>query len=568
MHLCFISFTNIISSKITKHQRITSIFQAIKFVEPISLDTHLITLSTHLNQTDSINKSPETMQLFCFSPESYLILIISFLFLYLYFHFYTTSKNHIKYGFKIYPLLGALPEFILNRHRFLEWTTQVLRNCPTNTAVFVRPGKIHGIITANPENIQHILKTKFENYPKGERFINLLQDFLGRGIFNSDGDLWKLQRKTASYEFNTKSLRNFIVQNVTVETETRLIPILSKATEKNEIIDLQDVLERFAFDNVCKLAFNVDPGCLGGNGTTGAAAFMAAFEDAALLSSGRFMTLFPFLWKMKKIFNVGSEWRLKESITTVHEFADEIIRSRMEAKESPTKGEDLLSRFIGTEEASPEFLRDIVISFILAGRDTTSSALSWFFWILSSRNDVKEKIIEEIETIRLKSGCATTMFGYEELKEMHYLHAAITEAMRLYPPVPVDTKACLNDDVLPDGTRIMKGWFISYHTYAMGRMESVWGKDCNEFKPERWLENDKDGASVCRSESPFRFPVFHAGPRMCLGKEMAYIQMKSIAASVMERFEIVALEKDTCPEHVLSLTLRMKNGLPVNVSLR
>ncbi|CAK8542990.1 unnamed protein product [Lathyrus sativus] len=505
------------------------------------------------------------MELF-FSLQSFFIPILSVLFLYLYFRFFTISN---KPGFKTYPLVGALPSFILNRHRFLQWTTQILRDCPTNTAVFIRPGRIHGIITANPENIQHILKTKFENYPKGERFISLLQDFLGRGIFNSDGDLWKLQRKTASYEFNTKSLRNFIVENVTVETQTRLIPILSKATEKNEVLDLQDLLECFAFDNVCKLAFNVDPGCLGGDGTTGNASFMRAFEDAAVLSSGRFMSLFPSSWKVKKILNTGTERRLKQSIAAVHEFADEIIRSRMEAKEGPTKGEDLLSRFISTEEASPEFLRDIVISFILAGRDTTSSALSWFFWILSSRTDVKEKIIKEIETVRSRSESKTASFGYEELKEMQYLHAAITEAMRLYPPVPVDTKACLNDDVLPDGTRIPKGWFISYHTYAMGRMESVWGEDCNEFKPERWLENENgDGDYVCRSESPFRFPVFHAGPRMCLGKEMAYIQMKSIAASVMERFEVVAVDKDKCPEHVLSLTLRMKDGLPVRVRAR
>ncbi|CAI8613745.1 unnamed protein product [Vicia faba] len=505
------------------------------------------------------------MELF-FSLQSFLIPILSFLFFYLYLRFFTISN---KPGFKTYPLLGALPSFISNRHRFLEWTTQVLRDCPTNTAVFIRPGKVHGIITANPENIQHILKTKFENYPKGERFISLLQDFLGTGIFNSDGDLWKLQRKTASYEFNTKSLRNFIMENVTVETQTRLIPILSKSAEKNNVLDLQDLLECFAFDNVCKLAFNVDPGCLGGEGTTGNASFMRAFEDAALLSSGRFMSLFPSLWKVKKILNVGTERRLKQSITTVHEFADEIIRSRMEAKEGPSKGEDLLSRFIGTEEASPEFLRDIVISFILAGRDTTSSALSWFFWILSSRNDVKEKISKEIETVRSRSDDKVASFGYEELKEMHYLHAAITEAMRLYPPVPVDTKECLGDDVLPDGTRIKKGWFISYHTYAMGRIESVWGKDCNEFKPERWLENEKvDGFGVCRSESPFKFPVFHAGPRMCLGREMAYIQMKSIAASVMERFEVVAVEKENSPQHVLSLTLRMKDGLRVRVRVR
>ncbi|XP_058750706.1 cytochrome P450 CYP94D108-like [Vicia villosa] len=506
------------------------------------------------------------MELF-FSLQSFFISILSLLFFYLSLCFFTLSN---KPGFKTYPLLGALPSFISNRHRFLEWSTQVLRTCPTNTAVFRRPGRIHGVLTANPDNIQHILKTKFENYPKGERFISFLQDFLGTGIFNSDGDLWKLQRKTASYEFNTKSLRNFIVENVTVETQTRLIPILSKAAEKNNILDLQDILECFAFDNVCKLAFNVDPGCLSGDGTSGNASFMRAFEDAAVLSSGRFMSLFPMLWKVQKILNVGAEGRLKQSIATVHKFADEIIRSRMEEKNGSRKGEDLLSRFIATEEASPEFLRDIVISFILAGRDTTSAALSWFFWILSSRIDVKEKIIKEIETVRSRSGDKMAVFGFEELREMQYLHAAITEAMRLYPPVPVDTKACLNDDVLPDGTRMKKGWFISYHTYAMGRMESVWGEDCNEYKPERWLENEKGegGVGVCRSESAFKFPVFHAGPRMCLGKEMAYIQMKSIAASVMERFEVVAVEKEKIPEHVLSLTLRMKNGLPVSVRMR
>lgn len=276
------------------------------------------------------------------------------------------------------------------------------------------------------------------------------------------------------------------------------------------------------------------------------------------------------LWKVQKILNVGAEGRLKQSIATVHKFADEIIRLRMGEKDGSRKGEDLLSRFIATEEASPEFLRDIVISFILAGRDTTSAALSWFFWILSSRIDVKEKIIKEIETVRSRSEDKMAVFGFEELKEMQYLHAAITEVMRLYPPVPVDTKACLNDDVLPDGTRMKKGWFISYHTYAMGRMESVWGEDCNEYKPERWLENEKGegGVGVCRSESAFKFPVFHAGPRMCLGKEMAYIQMKSIAASVMERFEVVAVEKEKIPEHVLSLTLRMKHGLPVSVRER
>ncbi|KAI9093623.1 hypothetical protein K1719_027072 [Acacia pycnantha] len=479
------------------------------------------------------------------------------LFLFLIFLLFEFLRKSPERGFRKYPLLGTLPDFLRHRERFLDWSTEVLRDCPNNTSVFFRPGKVRGIITANPDNVEHMLKTNFPNYPKGERFISLLQDFLGTGIFNSDGELWKVQRKTASYEFSTNSVRNFVIENVTVEIQTRLLPLLSRASDAHRVLDLQDILERFAFDNICKLAFNYDPECLGGEGT-GGTEFMSAFEDAATLSAGRFRYALRGLFKIKRWLNVGSERRLREAIITVHKFADEIIRSRLEARET-NQDPDLLSRFIGTEESSPEFLRDIVISFILAGRDTTSAALSWFFWILSSRPDVRQEIRDELRAIRCRNGKNRgEALGYDELREMNYLQAAISETMRLYPPVPVDSKLCLNDDVLPDGTVIRKDWFISYHTYAMGRTESVWGKDCCEFKPERWIEN-----GVYRGENPFRYPVFHAGPRMCLGKELAYIQMKCIAASVMELFEIEAQNKDKCPQHVLSLTLRMKGGLPV-----
>ncbi|PSS33495.1 Cytochrome P450 94A1 like [Actinidia chinensis var. chinensis] len=487
------------------------------------------------------------------------LFFISLLSLFVY--FVINPKPTPTTGFKIYPLVGSLPQFLKNRHRFLDWTTQVLRDCPSNTAVFRRPGKVHGIITANPSNVEHMLKANFQNYPKGTRFISLLQDFLGRGIFNSDGDLWKVQRKTASYEFNTKSLRNFVMETARTEIQTRLVPILHKSAQTNRVLDIQDVLERFAFDNICKVAFNVDPACLGGDGGE----FMEAFEAAATLSSGRFMYALPFLYKIKKYFNMGSEKKLMKSIATVHEFADQIIKSRLE-EGGERKDEDLLSRFIGTGEISAELLRDIVISFILAGRDTTSSALTWFFWLLSSRPDITEKILDELQIIRARNSKGVgDIYSFDELREMHYLHAAISEAMRLYPPVPVDTKNCREEDVLPDGTFVGKDWFVTYHTYAMGRMETIWGSDCCEFKPDRWIE---DQTGVCRQESPFRFPVFHAGPRMCLGKDMAYIQMKSIAASIMERFEIDVQERDKCPEHLLSLTLRMKGGLPVKVRKR
>ena len=496
-----------------------------------------------------------------FSVETFLFFFL--LSLYLYFNFNTSKKKPIKkQGPKIYPIVGVLPEFLKNRHRFLDWTFEILSYFRTNTVVYWIPGKGHGIITANPSNVEHMLKTNFENYPKGNRFIILLEDFLGHGIFNSDGELWKLQRKTASYEFNTKSLRNFVIENVTVEINTRLLPILIKASE-TQVLDFQDILERFAFDNICKLAFNVDPTCLSvDRTTTSAAEFMRAFEDATMLSSGRFLYALPFLSKVKKFLNIGSERRLRESIKIVHEFADNIIRSRTD--QNIGKEEDLLSCFSLNKENSPEFLRDIVISFILAGRDTTSSALSWFFWLLSSKPNVEQNILKELEKIRVRnSKNIGETYSYDELRDMHYLHAAISEALRLYPPVPVDTKACLNNDIMPDGTFVGKRWEVTYHMYGMARMESIWGKNCFEFLPERWIEN-----GVCKQESPFRFPVFQAGPRICLGKDMAYIQMKSIAASVIERFEMEVESKDKAPEHLLALTLRMKGGLPVRLRKR
>ncbi|KAM7529950.1 hypothetical protein LguiB_033360 [Lonicera macranthoides] len=498
-----------------------------------------------------------------FSIKTFLLpLILLFFSLYIFLKpKHKTTTITIKNGFKMYPILGTIPEFLLNRHRFLDWSTEILSRTPTNTAVFHRPGKIQGLITANPINVEHMLKTNFENYPKGPRFIEILEDFLGGGIFNSDGDLWKVQRKTASYEFNTKSLRNFVIDNVTVEAQTRLIPVLQKAAQSNRVLDLQDVLERFAFDNICKVAFNVDPGCLGGVLTNGGD-FMRAFEEAATLSSARFMYAFPIMFRIKKMFNLGSEKRLQKSVLIVHEFADNIIQSRLQ-EGSNKKDEDLLSRFIG-DNNSAEFLRDIIISFILAGRDTTSSALTWFFWLLSKEPKVKNKILKELKTVRYKIGKKPgENFGFDELREMHYLHAAISESLRLYPPVAIDTKECLEDDVMPDGTFVGKEWFVMYHAYAMGRMENIWGKDWSEFRPDRWI-----GDGGFEPENPFRFPVFHGGPRMCLGKDMAYIQMKSIVASVIERFEIDVQDKNTCPEHVLSLTLRMKNGLPVTVKER
>ncbi|KQK10207.1 cytochrome P450 94B3 [Brachypodium distachyon] len=497
-------------------------------------------------------------------PLLFLLLLPLLYFLYLH---RDPKKQPQANGLKVYPILGTLPHFVKNQDRFLEWSTAVMQSSPVHTMSFKVPGLTGGAITADPACVEHILKTNFGNYPKGELTVSMLEDFLGHGIFNSDGEQWLWQRKAASYEFSKRSLRNFVVDAVRFEVLERLLPLLSRAELDGQTLDVQDVLERFAFDNICRVAFGEDPACLGEE-SMASGEFMSAFNDAQNTIMARFMSPAKWLWRVKRALNMEPERRMRSALAAIHGYADKIVRERRERGEAGlVSRDDFLSRFAAAgEQYSDESLRDVVTNFILAGRDTTSSALTWFFWLLSTRPDVEGKLVREIRAVRAQNahGVGATTFSFDELREMSYLHAAITESMRLYPPVSADTHSCKEDDFLPDGTFVGKGWLMTYCAYAMARLESVWGEDCEEFRPERWL--DEEGAF--RPENPFKYPVFHAGPRMCLGKEMAYIQMKSIMACVLERFSLVYVGGEGHPKLIMSLTLRMGSGLPMQVKSR
>ncbi|KAJ0967766.1 hypothetical protein J5N97_024683 [Dioscorea zingiberensis] len=453
---------------------------------------------------------------------------------------------------------GTLSELMKNGHRILDWTTELLSSSQTGTVT-----TFMGVVTANPSNVEHILKSHFPNYPKGSHSTTILSDFLGAGIFNSDGEHWRLQRKTASLEFTTKSIRSFVSSNVRLETSSRLLPVLHSFARSGQIVDLQDLFDCLAFDNVCQVTFGYDPARLDSSGDPDSVAFSRAFDRATALSVRRFSHPFPFTWKLLRFLNAGYERELKAEVAKVHRFAMQVVRRR---KKDGDLGDDLLSRFIAEADYSDEFLRDIIISFVLAGRDTTSATLTWFFWLIASRPEVKARVLDEIraarEQERERTGTATSeaVLTLDQVRGMDYLHAALSETLRLYPPVPLQTRACAEDDLLPDGTPVKKGSTVMYSAYAMGRSESIWGEDWKEFRPERWLEN-----GVFRPASSFRFPVFHAGPRMCLGKDMAYIQMKAVAAAVMERFELEVVDEEKPREPEFTMILRMKGGLPVRI---
>ncbi|KAK3031665.1 hypothetical protein RJ639_035033 [Escallonia herrerae] len=153
---------------------------------------------------------------------------------------------------------------------------------------------------------------------------------------------------------------------------------------------------------------------------------------------------------------------------------------------------------------------------------------------------------------------------YDDVKDLVYTHASIRESMRLYPPVPNDSKEATSDDVLPDGTFVKKGTRVTYIPT---------GSDWAEFRPERWLERDaaaeEDGRWGFLGRDAYTYPVFQAGPRICLGKEMAFLQMKRLVAGVLRRYRVVpALEDGVEPVLTANLTSKMKGGFPVRIEER
>ncbi|KAM7502278.1 hypothetical protein LguiB_001182 [Lonicera macranthoides] len=438
-----------------------------------------------------------------------------------------------------------------------DWYTHLLEKSPTGT---IHIHVLGNIITANPQNVEHMIKTKFDNYPKGKKFSAILGDLLGRGIFNVDGDSWKFQRKMASLELGSVSIRSYAFEIVKSEIKSRLVPLLLSVksdsdSTKSTILDLQDVFRRFSFDSICKFSFGVDPGCLKLSLPTSDLA--VSFDLASKLSAQRAMTASPIVWKIKRLLNVGSERKLAKAIKLVNLIADEVIKQRR--KMGFSTQHDLLGRFMNTTK-NDAYLRDIIKSFLLAGRDTVASALTSFFWLLANHPEVESAIRAESDRILGKS---EELASFEQMREMPYLKAALYESMRLYPPVQFDSKFCQDDDVLPDGTFVRKGTRVTYHPYAMGRMERIWGLDCLEFKPERWLEN-----GVFKPESPFKYPVFQGGLRVCLGKELALVEMKSVALALIRRFDIRLTEASKVLRFTPGLSATLRGGLPVVVQER
>ncbi|KAJ8552749.1 hypothetical protein K7X08_020142 [Anisodus acutangulus] len=465
---------------------------------------------------------------------------------------------------KYHPVAGTAIDHLLNFDRLHDYMTEQANKYKTYRILNLFKSEVY---TSDPANVEYILKTNFPNYGKGWYHYGKLNDLLGDGIFTVDGEKWRNQRKISSYEFSTKNLRDFS-SAVFRTSAVKLAQKVSEAVTSNQATEIQDLFTKSTLETVFKILLGVDLDTTSEEGML----FSSSFDEANAVTLYRYVDVF---WKVKRFLNYGLEANMKKCIKVVDEFVYKIIRNKMEQMSKlrddsrAMKKSDILSRFLEMNETDPKYLKDIILSFIIAGKDTTASTLSWFFYMMCKYPLLQQKIAEEVrEATGINQNSSidelSNSITDDALDKMQCLHAALTETLRLYPAIPVDGKCCLSDDTFPDGFRVRKGSAVAYQPWAMGRMESLWGDDAEDFRPERW--SDENGCF--RQESPFKFTAFQAGPRICLGKEFAYRQMKIFSAVLLATFRFKLSDEQRTVKYRTMLTLHIDGGLHVNASYR
>ncbi|XP_040986479.1 alkane hydroxylase MAH1-like [Juglans microcarpa x Juglans regia] len=487
-----------------------------------------------------------------------------------------------------WPLVGMLPGLLSKLSDIHEYATQVLKQ---NGGTFRFKGpwlaNMDFLVTCDPMNVRYISTQNFANYTKGPESKKLAEPF-GDGVLNSDSESWKSYRKLIHSIIKHRKFQLFQERSMRQKVSQGLIPVLEHVSRQGIVVDLQDVFQRFTFDNICLLVMGFDPKCL--TIELPEDDYRMAFDEVEEAIFYRHIVP-ESIWKLQKWLNIGEENKLRRAMEILDPFLyqcislkkGEFLRCRTSQMEQVEDGKDedfdILTACMVEQEReeakgevaqtddyrrSDKYLRDIAFNFIAAGKDTVNASLTWLFWLIATHPSVEEKILEEIkENLQAKEDGKWRLFSIEEQSKLVYLHAAICEALRLYPSLPFNHRFSVEPDVLPSGHCVNANTKILVSLYSMRSMEGIWGEDFLEFKPERWIS---EIGGIVRIPS-YKFIAFNTGPRSCLGRDLTFFQMKTIVPAILWNYRIQVVEGHPISP-CLSVMLHMKHGLKVRVSKR
>ncbi|KAI3318858.1 cytochrome P450 [Xylariaceae sp. AK1471] len=419
------------------------------------------------------------------------------------------------------------------------------------------------VLVTKPRMLPDLLVHKAYDFIKPPKVSGFLRHVLGEGLIMVEGDQHKFLRKNTMPAFSFRHIKDLYPMMWT--KSVLMTTVLQDALESGEgkgtgIIDLSNWTSRVTLDIIGVAGmgreFNTlkkaeDPLLNIYEQLLEPAPEKLAFAMTSIALGLPFVRMLP--WKMNNLFKHLTSTLSDLCMPMLQEKKDAIIKSKDDHF-------DILSLLIKSGNFTDDQLRDQLLTFLAAGHETTSSALSWACYLLAKHQDLQEKLREEIREALPDDSIidnSTDLAGI--LEQLPYLNGIMNETLRLYPTVPVTLRQAIRDSNIA-GQVIPKGVTVVLSMWQMNRSPEVWGPGAAEFRPERWITSGKPNTSG-GAGSNYEFLTFLHGPRSCIGQGFAKAEMRCLLASMIRTFswDLAMDEAKILPRGVI--TIKPANGL-------
>ncbi|OIW27860.1 cytochrome P450 [Coniochaeta ligniaria NRRL 30616] len=448
------------------------------------------------------------------------------------------------------PILG-LDLFISNaraawQHQFLETVNR--RHDEIGETYQLNMLGTVGIMTRDPEIIKTVLSTHFKDYSLDAERKKALKPLLGNGIFATDGQVWAHSRAVLRPQFTRAQLMDLSMLEKHVGRLIDLVP------HNGEEIELQELMLRFTMDMATDFLFgeSTDGLLAGREGPYGQGTLQGFAESVQYAQHRMAMHVALGWWALLK-----PDLQFRHHVRVVHDFIDGFVQKELREHRPGVKHKTyVLLQALVEDVKDPMQIRDELVNILIAGRDTTASLISNVFFVLSRRPDIWRKLREEV-----RQHFEGKLPRFDQIPQCKYVRYTINESLRLFPPVPVNSRVAVCDTVISRGggadghapVLITQGTPIVYNISGLHRREDVYGADAEEFKPERW-EALRVG---------WQFLPFSGGPRVCIGQQFAITEASYVLIRFLQTFESVECVDETPWQEKISLTVSSLNGVRV-----